>query len=137
MHNIDSYRLWFSIRMKSLNKNTLISPDKFVDDIADIGGMYLIQMEESNYLKLGWSKRPFTRLKNLQTGNPFKLDIVRLVPANRWYEDDTHKILREKPQNTNFEFRVRGEWYFDKHDLITSLVDDMVLRYLATGYVMI
>lgn len=77
--------------------------------------LYVIGDKERAVCKIGISANPYERLKNLQTGYPWNLDI--------WLElmiDAPEKV--EKILHTRFaEFRLNGEWFdaivFKKLDL--------------------
>lgn len=55
------------------------------------------------FIKIGFSKNPATRLKELQTANPNKLVLVATMPGNLQTELSLHEIYKNK--------RVRGEWF--------------------------
>lgn len=54
-------------------------------------------------IKIGVSINPVSRLRALQTGYPFKLDILALVAGGGRYEGDYHAMFAEH--------RLHGEWF--------------------------
>lgn len=70
------------------------------------GFVYVIQESESGNLKIGVSKNPAARLKQLQTGNSqtLKLLYTSLVCANAFeLESSVHEAFAE--------YAIRGEWF--------------------------
>lgn len=57
----------------------------------------------NNYVKIGRSIDPKRRLADLQTGNPFKLTLIRTLNEKDFEESTLHKKFNR--------FRVRGEWF--------------------------
>lgn len=57
----------------------------------------------NNYVKIGRSIDPKRRLVDLQTGNPFKLTLIRTLNEKDFEESALHKKFNR--------FRVRGEWF--------------------------
>lgn len=68
--------------------------------------VYVIRMEDSNYFKIGYTadSNISTRLKNLQTGCPFPLNIHRIFPhGDPSWEVDMHRYFAES--------QTTGEWF--------------------------
>lgn len=66
------------------------------------GGMvYIIRM--NGLYKIGWSTRPLERLKALQTGVPYELELVGTIEGDLAAERIWHHLFRDK--------HVRGEWF--------------------------
>lgn len=68
--------------------------------------IYFIQA--GKYVKIGYSKDPSQRLKELQTSNPVKLKLLAILPG--WYttEAEFHRVFAR--------FRVNREWFrYDGH----------------------
>lgn len=65
--------------------------------------LYIIQSSNNGCFKIGRSKHPEKRLKQLQTGSPYKLKII-LVVEN---EGKQEKILHSRFPKTACE----GEWF--------------------------
>lgn len=63
--------------------------------------IYFIQANE--YIKIGYSKDPQTRLKELQTGNPIKLKLLFTIPGSFEHEKSFHEIFHAQ--------RAKGEWF--------------------------
>ena len=67
------------------------------------GYVYFIGEPNSDKVKIGFSKNPWARLKNLQTASHAKLEIVCHTRTANVSEADIHYALRE--------YRVNGEWF--------------------------
>ena len=70
------------------------------------GFLYIITSEgHPDYYKIGVSDRPFERLKDMQTGNPFILQIIHLIETDDMYRLETyiHRVLKQ--------YQFREEWY--------------------------
>lgn len=67
--------------------------------------IYLIQSLENGYYKIGVSKHPQKRMKQLQTGNSSQLKLIETYLSNR-----AHQI--EKTIQRRFSHnRMEGEWF--------------------------
>jgi len=79
------------------------------------GKVYVIQSGESYYYKIGLAKDPYSqRIKNLQTGNPYRLYLRKThdVKDMRVAEDILHRRY--------FQLRGIGEWFlFDPNHWLT------------------
>jgi hypothetical protein len=68
------------------------------------GYVYFIVAEGCDRVKIGYSRDPTVRLNELQTGSPFPLRIVRVIPACRGtLETRVHKHFAD--------LRLHGEWF--------------------------
>lgn len=77
------------------------------DDMPDMF-VYAIKESDSGNIKIGISRDPKRRLKQLQTGNSSKLELVAYAEAKNKYSDESfaHSI--------NSDNHVRGEWFNEK-----------------------
>ncbi len=66
--------------------------------------IYLLQSDNGHY-KIGVSKNPMKRLKQLQTGNS---DKIRLIS---FYETENAFLLERSLKNRYNIYRVNGEWF--------------------------
>jgi hypothetical protein len=65
-------------------------------------------IKSKKFVKIGVSSDPNSRLKELQTGNPFKLKIAATIPGHFATEKELHNIFER--------FRMEGEWFrYDAH----------------------
>ncbi|WP_342597390.1 GIY-YIG nuclease family protein [Cyanobacterium aponinum UTEX 3222] len=63
--------------------------------------VYLILDRGSmNKVKIGWSKNPHNRIRQLQTGHPNKLELIAQWNVPRYYEKRIHRALFLKKTNT-------------------------------------
>lgn len=75
--------------------------------------VYFILNENDGLVKIGYSKNPWSRCKQLQTGNGNKLKLIYYVFGDKDVEYAMH--LRFK------DFKVRGEW-FKYNDVIKNWI---------------
>lgn len=74
--------------------------------------VYLMYQEDSDLFKIGVSKHSKKRLKENQTGNGNKLQLIHCVPCRYPYvvESTLHNRFQHK--------RKEGEWFeFDNYDI--------------------
>ena len=67
--------------------------------------LYIIQTDKTGAFKIGRSKNPTKRLKQLQTGCPDKLRLLLVLENKGHMEKNLHQRLR------NFKSRRNGEWF--------------------------
>lgn len=71
--------------------------------------IYAIQGEHGGPVKIGSTRDPAMRLRELQAASPMPLRIVRSFPGNRVMESRLHDQLRH--------LRINGEWFRDEPEL--------------------
>tara|TARA_Y100001937_G_C7123804_1_gene333899 strand:- start:322 stop:1113 length:792 start_codon:yes stop_codon:yes gene_type:complete len=71
--------------------------------------VYFIESLESKKIKIGTSKNPKARLKQLQTSNPSQLKILKVIPGGFAKEFQIHRKFSQS--------RVCGEWFKDSEEL--------------------
>ena len=74
------------------------------DDIPEMF-VYAIRNADTGHIKLGISRNPEQRLKQLQTANSAKLELVAYRKAVNGFQDE------KQLHNDNSEYRIRGEWF--------------------------
>ena len=67
--------------------------------------LYVVQSDVSGAIKIGRSKNPEKRLKQLQTGSPYKLRLLASVRNKGLLEKSLHESLRP------FKQACKGEWF--------------------------
>jgi len=77
------------------------------------GFVYFIQGQCGGAIKIGFSKKPEMRLKELQTGYPDTLTILLMIPGSESDEAAFHKMFEE--------FRLKGEWFRPDPYIINKL----------------
>lgn len=97
------------------------------------GYVYFIADKAMQTVKIGYSKNPWARVKDLQTGRATKLSVVATVKTTDSSESTVHKLFEEERQS--------GEW-FTSSPRIQSLIEaikrkevkdvDGVVSYVAT-----
>jgi hypothetical protein len=70
--------------------------------------LYIIQMAVTGDIKVGRSKDPSQRLKQLQTGCPHPLKIILHVPGKGHLERQIHKKMRYRSTRTQSEWFEEG-----------------------------
>ncbi|MDB2481769.1 GIY-YIG nuclease family protein [bacterium] len=78
--------------------------------------LYIIQSSNNGAFKVGISKNPERRLRQLQTGSPYKLKMVLVLKGKSHLESTLHERLKS--------FRLgnfKGEWFC--YDAFPSLPD--------------
>lgn len=64
---------------------------------------FIYIMESGGFHKIGWSQRPPTRLKHIQSANPVPVTLVGVIEGSLVNEGEWHQAFAHK--------RVRGEWF--------------------------
>lgn len=77
--------------------------------------LYIIQSDKTGSLKIGRSKDPEKRLKQLQTGSPYSLKLIFMAEGKGHLEKRLHERLKDYRQ------RRKGEWF--DFDCVGSLPD--------------
>lgn len=80
--------------------------------------LYIIQSDVTGNIKIGRSKNPHKRLKQLQTGNPNKLKLIAEFKGEGWKEKELHERLSS--------YRLKGEWF--SYDCAGSIPDSIYER---------
>ncbi|QYB17692.1 hypothetical protein PV-S19_0328 [Pacmanvirus S19] len=94
---------------------------KNCEKIRDLGGYlyFIVELPYTDKVKIGISKNPQKRLKQLQTGNPNKLIIYHM------FESEDYKLLERTMHNICKDLKIIGEWfelgYPSLHSLISGL----------------
>jgi len=106
--------------LQILLKNSITTVDELFDLLADVDVpeapnlyVYAIREQETGKLKLGISKNPHQRMKQLQTANPNRLELVAAIPAPNRFKDES------RMHHEASEHRIHGEWF--KSSAINSM----------------
>jgi hypothetical protein len=75
--------------------------------------IYLIHNKDSNTCKIGYSKAPAERLRQLQTSNHSKLELTINVEGSQAEEKQLHKKYAH--------LRLNGEWFQFDQAMVTDL----------------
>ncbi len=80
---------------------------KNCEKIRDLGGYlyFIVELPYTDKVKIGISKNPQKRLKQLQTGNPNKLIIYHM------FESEDYKLLERTMHNICKDLKIIGEWF--------------------------
>ena len=79
--------------------------------------LYFIQSSKTGMIKIGRSKHPKKRLKQLQTGNSNTLRLIASFEGLGWREARLHEDLKQ------WRIRQNGEWFH--HDCVGSIPTDL------------
>jgi hypothetical protein len=83
-----------------------------------LGYLYFISEEQfNNKVKIGISKNPEKRLKQLQTGNPNKLVIIHTI------QSPDYKLLERTLHDICGDLRLVGEWFELSESDLNKLID--------------
>jgi len=70
-----------------------------------------MQADNSGALKIGKSKNPEGRLRQLQTGCPFEIRLIAVFLEKGHLEKRMHQRLRDYRINPLTEKKTKGEWF--------------------------
>jgi hypothetical protein len=74
--------------------------------------VYLMQVEGMDIYKIGNSKNPNSRVKGVQTGNPFKVIVLEFYPTKRATKVEAALHNRfASCKVTEDEMKLEGEWF--------------------------
>jgi hypothetical protein len=78
-----------------------------------MGFIYLISSGLTDKYKIGVSKKPPNRKKELQTGNPFELSVVKYYESEFCYKIESvlHRLLKYKKYVSEDFSYLKGEWF--------------------------
>ena len=108
-----AYALWIDNRIflkiiKAIDDLSIIQEAlnnfEVPDDIPDMY-VYAIKNTDTGNIKLGISKNPEQRLKQLQTGCDGKLELVAYRKADNGYRDELQL------HHENNQYAIHGEWF--------------------------
>ena len=96
-YNIDDLEMFKCKTIDNPNGNYLIENNK-------VTNLYIIQAVNGGPIKIGVAQSISSRLTQLQTGNPYKLQVVKMVlDVPPKFEGKLHKIYER--------YRISGEWF--------------------------
>lgn len=88
--------------------------------------VYLVQMGDTQYYKIGFTSNITNRLRTIQSGNPMRLSLInsiRCIDADeaRKIEKEVHELLKD--------YKEYGEWFFSSTipERFTALRDSYCL----------
>jgi len=71
--------------------------------------VYLVQMGDTQYYKIGYTSNIVKRLRTIQSGNPMKLSCINSIECDSILEA---RQLEKKIHNELYPFKEVGEWFF-------------------------
>lgn len=89
--------------------------------------LYFIRQVSTTKYKVGWTTDPISRLSNLQTGNPDKLEIARLfaIKNGRAVEAESHIHNQLKQIHRH----IQGEWFDISANWMQIITHELKTRY--------
>ena len=75
--------------------------------------IYLIKAQELNLYKIGYSKNSINRLKQLQTGSPYQLELVHVYTSKKFpfkVEKIMHRSMSLYKKDESL-IHLKGEWF--------------------------
>jgi Meiotically up-regulated gene 113 len=84
------------------------------------GFVYLIQVDGSERVKIGFSLSPETRLKQLQTGSPFPLSLVGQWPGTPADERRIHRLFAD--------CRSHLEWFLAPAEIVSRVISEYFIN---------
>jgi DNA-binding XRE family transcriptional regulator len=88
--------------------------------------LYFIGADGVDFIKVGRSKNPKSRLRTLRTGSPYKLQLLRVYPASGHLEKFVLSALRARSS-------LNGEWFLSGKEDFDALVQQASVDYEACG----
>ena len=83
--------------------------------------LYVIQSDVTGAIKIGISKNPKSRLRQLQTGSPYELKLLTIVNGRGDLEKPLHESLKPYKQS------CKGEWFdFDCTGSFPDWLSEMI-----------
>jgi predicted GIY-YIG superfamily endonuclease len=110
-------RLKIISRLEEYAVIAAINEFEIPEDLPDMY-VYAIRESDTRNIKIGISKDPEQRLKQLQTGNSQKLELVAYRKAENRYKDEASLHLTHKAE------QVRSEWFSIKENEVTDILEN-------------
>lgn len=86
---------------------------KYKESIKDSEFIYVFGNFKKEICKIGYSTNPLKRLNSIQTGCPFKLEIILILRGDRKIEKNLHKKYKK--------YKTNGEWFSFSGELRNSI----------------
>ncbi len=100
----------------------LMSDDEYGAAHSEVGSVYFLgEVLGGDMIKIGWSRDPVTRLRQIQVGNPTQLKFLGCVAATRVIEPAIHQLFSLSG--------VSGEWFTDPEHSIRRWLDEMTFSH--------
>lgn len=101
------------LRAEEFKSQIQIQYKKLINDGASIGFIYVFANHFSGVCKIGFTTNPTNRLKQVQTGCPYKLEIILVIKGSIKTERALHKKYKK--------FKTNGEWFLFRGQLKESI----------------
>lgn len=86
--------------------------------------MFIYIISDGDHVKIGISKTPERRLKQLQTGHPKKLVLYKV----REVDAVSAKKLEAIIHRTCGNYRLKGEWFNMTRELAEASINDVLIK---------
>ena len=112
---------------KTVKELPVIAGDEPDGPYSGPGDVYLIQQSGTNYYKVGRSRNPDNRLRDLQTGNPMELGMVSISVTDMVAAERELKAA----MNKNFEGNLGGgtEWIKGDRKKVEKIFNKIAKKY--------
>lgn len=87
--------------------------------------LYVIGTDKNSAMKIGYSKYPEKRLKQLQTGHPEELRLYYFQSVS----SENVKLMEQAIHSTNRHKKIKGEWFNMTADDAIVEVQHAIIRY--------
>lgn len=78
-------------------------------------GVYIIKAVGTDRVKIGWSQDVDARIRSLQTGCPYQIEVINVIATAPEMERRIHGWLSQ--------YRIHGEWFVLPNDIAERLAD--------------
>lgn len=101
------------LRSEEAKRKTQIKYKELINKEDNRGFVYVFANFFSGVCKIGFTKNPLNRLKQVQTGCPYKLEIVLVINGSVKVEKALHRKYKK--------FKTNGEWFLFRGELKESI----------------
>ena len=92
--------------------------------------IYVVEILERKFIKIGFANNVSQRIAELQTGNPFKINVVWASEGTLLQEQEIHRTLTARFGRIHVSCPP-NEWYPGRLPLITNFIEEF--RISVTG----
>lgn len=98
-----------------------------LNDIDNLKGkIYFIQAGDNGAIKIGYTDNIEKRLRQLQTGNPYKLKLLKIINGTYELEKSIHKMFVND--------RLEGEWFRPSRRLLNYIDTNKITDDISNEY---
>ena len=87
--------------------------------------IYVVEIANHKYVKIGFADKSVeNRIAQLQTGNPFEINIVFTVDGTLRQEQEIHRALDKAMQRAGLP-NPPNEWYIGNHPVMDTFLESL------------